>query len=84
VHVGGIQLRGEHLDGLCDAGVVFMRHRSLPPWGVDVPKGTLPLPPSLSVHIDGSDAGRMFDRAARRPGVAWRADIFVLPNRRVA
>src|SRR5262249_42207270 len=30
-HLGGIQLRGEHLDGLCDVGVLLMRHRSLPP-----------------------------------------------------
>src|SRR5262245_48522967 len=70
-HLGGTQLRGEHLDGLCDVSVLLMRHRSLPPWGVDVREGTLLLPPSLSVHIDGSDADRTFDRAARRP--AWRS-----------
>jgi hypothetical protein len=47
--------------------------------GVDVPEGTLSLPPSLSVPIDGSEADRMFDRAARRPHVAERDDE-VAPN----
>jgi hypothetical protein len=42
-HLGGIQLSGEHLDGLCDAGVLFMRHRD-PSCGLRAK--SWPVPPS--------------------------------------